>query len=117
MAILDQFGRQVNYKAARAAQQNYHRPWEPVQKRDIEDLVPSNDRITLQSHARRIYLNFGPIKNAINQRSMYAVGRAFVPIYKGGDEEFGNIAGKFLNDTFYKISYKISSNIVEFIRY
>jgi len=103
MAILDQFGRQVNYKAARAAQQNYHRPWEPVQKRDIEDLVPSNDRITLQSHARRIYLNFGPIKNAINQRSMYAVGRAFVPIYKGGDEEFGNIAGKFLNDTFYRI--------------
>jgi hypothetical protein len=103
MAILDQFGRQVNYKAARAAQQNYHRPWEPVQKRDIEDLVPSNDRITLQSHARRIYLNFGPIKNAINQRSMYAVGRAFVPIYKGADEEFGNIAGKFLNDTFYKI--------------
>lgn len=103
MAILDQFGRSVNYKAARAAQHNSHRPWEPVQKKDIADLVPANDRVTLQSHARRIYLNFGPIKNAINQRSMYAVGRAFVPIYRGKDEAFGAAAGKFLNDIFYRI--------------
>ena len=80
MAILDQFGRQVSYKAARAAQDTRLRPYEPVEKKDISDLVPAMDRVTLQSHARRIYLNFGPIKNAINQRGMYTVGRAFVPI-------------------------------------
>ena len=103
MAILDQYGRTINYKAARAAQHSHSRPWEPVQKKDIADLVPANDRVTLQSHARRIYLNFGPIKNAINQRSMYAVGRAFVPIYKGKDDIFGAAATKFLSDIFYRI--------------
>lgn len=103
MAILDQFGRQYNYKAARAAQHTYHRPYEPIERKDISQLVPSVDRKILQSHARRIYLNFGPIKNAINQRSMYAVGRAFVPIYKGQDEVFGSAATKFLNDIFYRI--------------
>jgi len=103
MAILDEFGRTVQYKAARAAQDSRHRPWEPIERKDISDLVPTIDRITLQSHARRIYLNFGPIKNAINQRSMYAVGRAFVPIYKGKDEDFGTICTSWLNEVFYPI--------------
>jgi hypothetical protein len=103
MAILDQFGRQISYKAARSAQDTRHRPYEPVEKKDISDLVPAIDRVTLQSHARRVYLNFGPIKNAINQRGMYAVGRAFVPIYGGADEAFGMAATKFLTDSFYPI--------------
>lgn len=103
MAILDQFGRQVSYKAARAAQETRYRPWEPIEKKDIGELVPSVDRVALQSHARRIYLNFGPIKNAINQRGMYAVGRAFVPIYKGTDDAFGSAATSFLTDVFYRI--------------
>ena len=103
MALVDEFGRSINYKAARAAEHNRYRPWEPVQKKDISDLVPSTDRNTLQSHARRIYLNFGPIKNAINQRSMYAVGRAFVPIFKGKDQQWGMTASEWLSETFYAI--------------
>lgn len=103
MALLDQFGKQFSYKAARAAQDTRFRPYEPVEKKDISDLVPALDRVTLQSHARRIYLNFGPIKNAINQRGMYAVGRAFVPIYTGKDSAFGELATKFLTDSFYPI--------------
>ena len=55
------------------------------------------------SQARRIYINFGPIKSAINQRSMYSVGRAFMPEFKGTDQEFGRAATDFLNDTFYPI--------------
>ena len=92
MALLDQYGRTIAYKAARAAQQNTHRPWEPVEKKDIADLVPAYDRKTLVSHARRIYLNFGPIKKAINDRSMYAVGRAFVPKFIGDAPEFAKVA-------------------------
>jgi hypothetical protein len=103
MTILDQFGRQVMSRPARAANENYHRPWEPIEKKDISDLVPPVDRVKLQSHARRIYLNLGPIKNAINQRGMYAVGRAFVPIYQGEDQKFGNAATAWLTDTFYSI--------------
>jgi capsid protein len=103
MALVDEFGRTINYKAARAAQNNAYRPWEPVERKDISDLVPPTDRITLQSHARRIYLNFGPIKNAINQRSMYAVGRAFLPIFQGTDKEWGRTAAQWLTEIFYPI--------------
>lgn len=103
MAILDQYGRTIAYRAARAANVNNHRPWEPIEKKDISQLIPSGDRVTLMSHARRIYINFGPIKNAVNQRSMYAVGRAFVPIFKGGDSKFGKIATDWLVNNFYPI--------------
>jgi hypothetical protein len=103
MTLLDQFGRQMNTRAARAANENYHRPWEPIEKKDIGDLVPAVDRVKLQSHARRIYLNLGPIKNAINQRGMYSVGRAFVPIYRGTDAEFGDAATAWLTNMFYAI--------------
>lgn len=102
-AILDQYGRSIQYRAARAANENRDRPWEPIEKKDIADLVPRVDRIKLQSHARRIYLNFGPIKNAINQRSMYSVGRAFVPTFKGKDKAFGDAATEWLNESFYPI--------------
>jgi capsid protein len=103
MAILDQYGRQANYRAARGANRDYNRPYEPIEKKDICDLIPAQDRKTLLSHARRIYINFGPIKNAINQRSMYAVGRAFVPKFMGEDTEFGNEATNWLQSIFYKI--------------
>ena len=103
MALLDEFGRTINYKAARAANDTRHRPYEPIEKKDISQLVPACDRVKLLSHARRIYLNFGPIKNAINQRSMYAVGRAFVPQFKGADEAFGTVATDWLINTFYAI--------------
>jgi hypothetical protein len=103
MAILDEFGRAYTHRAARAANENRHRPWEPIEKKDIKDLVPATDRVKLQSHARRIYLNFGPIKNAVNQRSMYAVGRAFVPQFKGLDDDFGKTATDWLIQSFYPI--------------
>lgn len=103
MALLDQYGRQIQYKAARAASQNYQRPWEPIERKDISELIPATDRQILLSHARRIFINFGPIKNAINQRSMYSVGRAFVPIYKGRDRTFGDTTTDWLMQTFYTI--------------
>jgi capsid protein len=103
MAILDEFGRAYHHRAARAANHNSHRPWEPIERKDIGDLVPSVDRQTLLSHARRIYLNFGPIKNAINQRSMYSVGRAYVPQFAGKDSTFGEAATEWLTETFYPI--------------
>jgi hypothetical protein len=102
--ILDHLGRNTaTHRAARAANHSGHRPWEPIERKDISDLVPSFDRVTLMSHARRIYLNFGPIKNAVNQRSMYAVGRAFVPIFKGTDDAFGNTTTDWLVNSFYPI--------------
>ena len=103
MAILDQFGRTYARRAARAANLDHQRPWEPIEKKDIAQLIPSVDRTTIMSHARRIYINFGPIRNAINQRSMYAVGKAFVPIFKGADKEFGQLATNWVAQSFYPI--------------
>lgn len=103
MGILDRYGRETNYRAARAANHSGMRPWEPVEKKDIAELIPERDRVTLQSHARRIYINYGPIKNAVNQRSMYAVGRAFAPSFKGADSDFGAAATDWLLNTFYPI--------------
>jgi hypothetical protein len=74
-----------------------------LEKKDIGQLIPAQDRVKLMSHARRIYLNFGPIKKAINQRSMYSVGRAFVPTFKGDDDAFGGAATAWLTDSFYAI--------------
>ena len=101
--ILDEFGRSAQYKAVRAVNNNAHRPYEPIEKKDIAALIPAVDRKTIVSHARRIYLNFGPMKNAINQRSMYAVGRAFVPQFKGEDAGFGKLATDWLINSFYPI--------------
>lgn len=102
--ILDEFGRTARYdRAARGARENRDRPYEPIEKKDIEDLVPTRDRVTLRSHARRIFLNLGSIRSAINQRAMYAVGRSWSPEYKGQDREFGLTAKAWLADTFYPI--------------
>jgi hypothetical protein len=101
--ILDQFGRSYNVRAARAVNHVAHRPWEPIERKDIGDLVPSFDRETIRSHARRIYLNFGPIRKAINERGMYSVGRAFVPLFRGDDTAFGEVAAQWLINSFYGI--------------
>jgi len=103
MAILDEFGRKIAWKAARGAQNDGHRPYEPIERKDIHELIPSMDRQTLASHARRIYINLGPIKNAVAQRAMYAVGRAWLPEFKGTDSAFGALAKQWLTDIFYKI--------------
>ena len=103
MAILDEFGRQYSYKATRATQENRHRPYEPIERKDISELVPAMDRITLMSHARRLYLNFSPLKKAITERGMHAVGRAFMPIFKGKDKAFGDLAAEWLQEKFYPI--------------
>jgi len=103
MAILDEFGRKIAWKAARGAQHDGYRPWEPLERKDIHQLIPALDRQTLASYARRIYINFGPIKNAIAQRGMYAVGRAWMPEFQGTDTEFGKLAKEWLTSIFYKI--------------
>ena len=103
MSILDQYGRKIAWKAARGAQNDGFRPYEPIERQDIDKLIPAYDRQTLASYARRIYINLAPVKNAISQRGMYAVGRAWLPEFRGTDADFGNAAKAWLNDQFYKI--------------
>ena len=104
MALLDQYSRPIQYKAARSANRGSNdRPWEPVQLKDIGTLIPAQDRKTLLSASRRLYINKGEILGAINQKAMYSVGRSWKPKFLGDDMEFGEAACKFLKDEFYNI--------------
>jgi len=104
MAILDQWGNTAVMQAARSANRySRDRPWEPVELKDIGKLVPYNDRHTLLSASRRLFLNLGPARGAIEQKAMYAVGRAWAPKFTGMDTEFGKIAADWLKNQWYAI--------------
>lgn len=104
MAILDQWGNAAQMQAARSANRySRERPWEPVELKDIGKLVPYNDRQTLLSASRRLFLNLGPARGAIEQKAMYAVGRAWTPKFTGTDTEFGNVASDWLKNQWYAI--------------
>jgi len=100
--IVDQWGQ--NYKAAQGAiTHTAARPFQPVQMKDIGELVPSRDRKTLVSYSRRLYLNEGILLGAIQQKAMYAIGRSWQAQSKSKDVEFKREAEELLNDEWYKI--------------
>ena len=103
--ILDQHG---NYyetrRPARAAEgNNGTRPYEPIEMKDIGELVPSWDRKTIVSASRKLYLNEEILKGAIETKSMYAVGKAWLPKFQGADKEWGDKATKWLTDEWYQL--------------
>lgn len=94
--IVDLYGNP--YQAARGARRNDPaRPYEPVQMKDIGQLVPSWDRKTLVSASRRLSLNEGVLKGAIDQRAMYAVGRSWQAQSQSSNPEFVKAAEKKIN--------------------
>ena len=91
MAILDQFGRQISYKAARAAQDTRYRPYEPVEKKDISDLVPALDQFArkIDQHA----LNPAQLEPPEEQADFHGcdwVGRFFGHALSHGGETPGS---------------------------
>jgi capsid protein len=100
--IVDQWGQ--NYKAAQGAvTHTAARPFQPVQMKDIGELVPSRDRKTLVSYSRRLYLNEGILLGAIQQKAMYAIGRSWQAQSKSKEVEFKQQAEELLNEEWYKI--------------
>jgi hypothetical protein len=107
MAIVNEYGQPFlysNHQAARAARRgDGMRPYEPVQLYDIGKLVPRRDRETLLSASRRLYLNQPILAGAIEQKSMYAIGRAWLPKFQGTDTEFGKLATEWLVNQWYPL--------------
>lgn len=104
MALVNQFGNPYVYTAAHSAARNTGmRPWEPVELKDIGDLVPAYDRATLVSASRRLYLNQPVLSGAIEQKSMYAIGKAWCPRFIGGDEEYGKEATAWLEQEWFNL--------------
>jgi hypothetical protein len=108
MAILDQYGspfaNQYGHVVARgAARHTGMRPWEPVKLQDIGKLVPAIDRQTLVSASRRLYLNQPILSGAVEQKSMYSIGKAWAPKFTGEDKAFGDAATAWLTEMFYPL--------------
>ena len=103
--ILDQHGNPYQHRRpARAAEGNAGmRPYEAVEMKDIGDLVPSWDRKTIVSASRKLYLNEEILKGAIEQKSMYSVGRAWLPKFQGEDKTWGDRACKWLAEEWYQL--------------
>ena len=103
--ILDQHGNPYASRRPARAAEGYTgaRPYEPVEMKDIGDLVPSWDRKTILSASRKLYLNEEILKGAIEQKSMYAIGRAWHPVFVGKDTAFGEAAAAWLHDEWFKI--------------
>lgn len=108
MAIVDQFGTPFanpygNVAARGASRSSGLRPWEPVRLQDIGKLVPACDRHTLLSASRRLYLNQPILSGAVEQKSMYAIGKAWMPKFTGTDKVFGDEATRWLTEIFYPL--------------
>lgn len=105
--VLDQYGNSVSSatrKFLRGADNGgRERPWEQVRLADIDDLVPMFDHQTLVYVSRRLYSNMGIVKGAIDQRAMYAIGRAWLPKFKGESVEWGAEAARWLTDEWFGV--------------
>ena len=113
--ILNEWGTPYEtHRPARAADRyTGARPYEAVELKDIGNLVPSYDRRTILSASRKLYLNDDLLKGAIEQKSMYAVGRAWLPKFTGKDTEFGKRATEWLLEEWYPI-YDIRGSDYDF---
>lgn len=80
------------------------RPSESRNLRDLAKIVPKYDRQTLVSASKTLYLNSQILIGAIDQKAMYAVGNAWLPLYKGRDQAFGDAAKEWLTNEWYEIS-------------
>jgi hypothetical protein len=97
MAILNEFGQP--YTFAHAADRSSRRgPQYQVRNDDIERLIPSNDRRTLASLSKRLFVNLGVPEACAKQKADYSVGEAWLPSYTGPDREAGKPIAKFMQD-------------------
>jgi len=65
--------------------------------------IQASDVATLCSHSRRLYANLGPLRVAIQDKAMYAVGRHWLPVFKGSDQDFKSAAQDWLVHNFYPV--------------
>lgn len=80
------------------------RPREVITTRPIVEEVNTSDRRQLVSDSAKLYANLGPIKGATDAKSMYAVGRSWLPRFVGADKAWGEQAREWLLNEWYPIA-------------
>lgn len=96
MALVDQFGYPIDARLINATSRTTRRTYIPVRTEDINTAVNFSDWRSLLSISRRIWSNNGIVKGATIQKAMHAIGRAWNPVFRGGDQEWGKLASEWL---------------------
>ena len=73
--------------------------WETGKRKYYPQLDPTADRnidqwtlTKLRSDARKVFVNFGPLRTAVYERARYSVGHAWIPRFQGADTDWGKAA-------------------------
>lgn len=105
MPILDQYGNPISSGSSKfansAVRGDRSAPAEPIFLDDFDKLIPEQDRKTLLSGSRKMFQNYGPTRGAIIQKADNVIGRAWDPVFSGGDKEWGKLAADWLRNTWY----------------
>lgn len=102
--LVDQFGQPVSFsRFLDASNQSNKRPAWPTRAEGILRAVNTFDLRTAVYASRRLYANMGIPKGAIDQKAMFAVGRAWHPIYRGRNSEWGDKAVDWLINEWYPV--------------
>lgn len=93
--IVDQYGQQIKYLDG-AQKHSRSRPFQHTYTKDFDDLISEIDWATVVSASRKLYQNFGIVRGAIEQKSSFVVGNAFLPRFTGTNKEWGKQAQDWL---------------------
>ncbi len=87
-------------------QNRYQRPYSYPTVDAISKDVSLADWLLLVSDSRKLYWNLGPVTAAVNDKAMYAVGRAWDAKFCGKPENkaWGDLAAKWLNKNWYPVA-------------
>lgn len=99
MAIVNQYGQTITtnkFLDSSANRINRPRNQSPAPK-DFDDLISQMDHLTVVGRSRKLFSNNGVVKGAIFQKSMYAVGNAFLPQSLSKDKDWKAEATDYLS--------------------
>lgn len=86
------------------------RPYWHPHTQSIRKEVGIGEWKRIVSASNQLYWNFGVVAGAIEDKSMLAVGRQWLPIFQGEDREWGKIAQQWLIEQFYPVAYNDGSD-------
>src|SRR5246127_158050 len=76
----------------------YYPLLDPVADRNIDSWSITK----LRSDARKVFVNFGPLRTAVYERARYSVGHAWLPKFQGEDTDWGKSATNWLQEIWFQ---------------
>jgi hypothetical protein len=77
---------------------SYYPLLDPVADRHIDSWTITK----IRSDARKVFVNFGPLKTAVYERARYSIGHAWFPLFQGQDTDWGKLACDWLSKIWFQ---------------